>query len=237
MKTAAQSDTGRLRQINEDSYLEDPKNGLFAVADGMGGHKAGEIASSMALEVLVSTLTDDKPTRSRIEKKLKDAINEANKTIFSSSANQPEYKGMGTTIVAAVFDNKDLIIANVGDSRVYRIRNGEITRLTKDHTLLFEMIKRGEVDSKLARLHPLRNIITRALGTHRKVDADIKRHLLVDGDMFLLCSDGLTSMLEDKEILSIIKDAGSLNESVKCLIKQANKAGGEDNITVVLVEP
>ncbi len=243
------TDIGRVREKNEDSYLVCKELNLFAVADGMGGHEFGEIASRMAVETLKSSMMKYRRS-SGIEKmgalsseldisieNLKKSIEEANKNIyeFSKSKARTE-KGMGTTIVVVYIVKENAIIAHVGDSRVYRIRNGEIIRLTKDHSFVEMQIERGLLTRAEARVSSFRNLITKALGVEEYVEVDIQSCLLKEDDVFLLCSDGLTDKLEDEEILNCICKYGKDFESGgKELIELANERGGHDNITVVIV--
>lgn len=236
MKLASKSDIGKLRDINEDAYLAD--GSLFAVADGMGGHRAGEIASELCLKTFrdafgppePGTQTDD------VQTAMKNAVAEANTLIHTKAASNKEYKGMGTTLTAAFFDSGRLFIAQIGDSRAYLFRDGVLSRVTVDHTLVGEMILRGEINDEISRIHPLRHVITRAIGTYDAIETDLYIEQLEPGDKVLLCSDGLSSKINDDDIRAKLADAKNLTGAVSGLVKAALKAGGEDNITVVLAE-
>lgn len=233
---AARTDIGKSREVNEDSFLTEDR--LFAVTDGMGGHNAGEIASALALEILKSVFGDPDPESSDTDifSALKTAVTEANTAVFAASAKKEAYSGMGTTLTAAYFDKDSVYLAHVGDSRAYVFKNGVLTQLTKDHTLVNEMIVRGELDEELARVHPLRHVITRALGTFPSVEVDLQKTPVETGDMILLCSDGLSSKLATQEISEIIARKTSLNQTADELVAGALAAGGEDNITLILIE-
>lgn len=248
---AALSDPGMVRNNNEDSYLALPEHVLFAVADGMGGHNSGELASSIAVETLtkeaekLNTLRVRLPWWRRIFKRppafdpigfLRDAITRANDTIYKTAMETPENKGMGTT-VATVFKNEDaLLTAHVGDSRVYRLRGSELTQLTHDHSLSSELVRQGVLTPEEALYSTPKNVLTRALGVRPEVEVEIVYHSLEPGEIILIGSDGLTNMVEDEDIARILARRGStLKDKVDTLIDTANKAGGEDNITAVLI--
>ena len=234
------TDIGRRREINEDYLFTSDKPvgnlpNLFIVADGMGGHNAGDYASKHAVEKAVSAIeqyTDEYDAENILQK----AIDDANTHINQISRHSSKYKGMGTTFVAVTFDGCHVTVANVGDSRMYVV-NDFITQITKDHSLVEEMVDMGGIDREAARVHPDKNIITRAIG--------VKEYVLVDffdvhiglAEKLLLCTDGLTNMLKDDEIHRIIMDSSSLEEAGRRLIEAANENGGRDNIAVVLVEP
>ncbi len=240
MKLFSITDIGRRREINEDYLFTSDKPvgnlpNLFIVADGMGGHNAGDYASKHAVEKAVSAIeqyTDEYDAENILQK----AIDDANTHINQISRHSSKYKGMGTTFVAVTFDGCHVTVANVGDSRMYVV-NDFITQITKDHSLVEEMVDMGGIDREAARVHPDKNIITRAIG--------VKEYVLVDffdvhiglAEKLLLCTDGLTNMLKDDEIHRIIMDSSSLEEAGRHLIEAANENGGRDNIAVVLVEP
>jgi len=226
---SALTDVGRLREGNEDSMLDDPP--LFVVADGMGGAQAGEVASSLAVEAVsatrprqASTATDD----------LADVISEANAHIHSKAQEEPDLVGMGTTITAAWVDGGKVTIANVGDSRAYRWRDGELAQLTDDHSLVAELERQGQLTAAEARVHPQRSVILRALGVASDVEVDTFSFTGEPGDVFLLCSDGLCGIVHDEVIAEVLKAAGSLDEAAAELVDLANLSGGPDNITVLL---
>jgi serine/threonine protein phosphatase PrpC len=224
------SDTGRQRRANEDSvYARAP---LFVVADGMGGASSGEVASRMAVETLERGLPDGSgPAQDRLAAR----VEEANEAIHDASRMDAEHAGMGTTLTAAYIDAEEAAIAHVGDSRAYLLRDGELRQLTRDHSLVDEFVRQGKLTEEEARDHPQKSIITRALGPEPAVEVDRQTLPLRDGDVLLLCSDGLTSMVHEDEIAPILASAGSLQEAGKRLIAAANEAGGRDNITVILL--
>ena len=226
------TDTGRQRQANEDALLA--RSPLFVVADGMGGAQAGEVASLTAVRAFEEGLPEDRS----LEGALADRIKIANRVIHDQAGSDPELAGMGTTITAAVVDTAGdrVVIGHVGDSRAYRIRDGIIQRLTRDHSLVEEMRRRGQITAAEAEDHPQRSIITRALGPEPDVDVDVQSVAADPGDLFLLCSDGLTSMLDDDTIRRVIVASKSLDGAIRNLIDSANSAGGRDNITAVLFQ-
>ena len=235
MKWSKISDTGKVRQNNEDSFLVCEKLKLFAVADGMGGHNAGEIASQLALKVLEEVIKDtgnamDEPSR------LKLAVQAANSRIFALSQKNSTYRGMGTTTTVCWLREKELFIAHVGDSRAFLISDGMITQLTEDHSLVQKLINDGEITKEEARVHPRRNIITRALGTEPTVEVDLYSQIVKNGDFILVCTDGLTNHLLSREIQDMISIAPDLDKGLQTLLKLALERGGHDNITAVLVE-
>lgn len=239
MKAFAITDVGRTREINQD-YLFTSENpvgtlpNLFVVADGMGGHKAGDVAARFAVETLVHCIESQKEELNPL-RVLQSAIETANEQLYDKAQNDETLTGMGTTIVAAVIKEDMLYVANVGDSRLY-VLGEEIIQITRDHSLVEEMVRRGEIKREEARNHPNKNIITRAMGTSRKIVADCFEEAL-DGRKILMCSDGLTNMLTDEDIKIILDQSGNLEEAGKQLVDIANKNGGMDNITVVLVNP
>ncbi|MFZ3063610.1 MAG: Stp1/IreP family PP2C-type Ser/Thr phosphatase [Actinomycetota bacterium] len=236
VRYAAKTDIGKLREINEDTFLVEDK--IFAVADGMGGHRAGEVASSMAIDILKKRAGEfeEGDTPQRIQKMLKEALDEVNDAIVKKGETQGDYLGMGTTLTAFHISERRIFLVHIGDSRAYLIRKEKITQLTQDHTLVADMVGKGEISEEEARIHPLKNILVRALGTDVKAEADLLSEEVQPGDRILLCSDGLSSMLRDEEILSIVNESESLENACQRLIDTANTNGGEDNITVVLVE-
>ncbi|MGK2954373.1 MAG: Stp1/IreP family PP2C-type Ser/Thr phosphatase [Solirubrobacterales bacterium] len=225
------TDVGRQRQANEDSFLV--KEPLFVVADGMGGAQAGEVASMTAVQAFENGLPPGDP-----EQALQDSIGLANRTIHNQAHNDASLAGMGTTITAAAVNEQaeTIVIGHVGDSRAYRLREGILQRLTRDHSLVEEMRRRGQITEAQAEDHPQRSIITRALGPEAEVEADIQSVPSAPGDIFMLCSDGLTTMLGDERIKELLMGATSLEAATNTLIDEANRAGGRDNITVVLFQ-
>ena len=240
MRCFAKTDIGRKRELNEDYIYAtiDSRGGLdnlFIVADGMGGHKAGDFASKNTVETIVGEISRDKQTTD-VETIIRNAVDKANAYIFKCSMEDLNMRGMGSTLVVCTVKNNEAIVANVGDSRLYLIREKEITQITKDHSYVEEMVNIGEINREEARNHPDKNIITRAIGVKETVLADIFKVELKDEDKLLLCSDGLTNMLSDAEILEYIESMG-LEEAVNKLVWEANNKGGLDNISAVLVEP
>jgi serine/threonine protein phosphatase PrpC len=226
--TVAQTDTGRQRRDNEDSaYARAP---VFVVADGMGGAQAGEVASHIAVEVFEEGIPDGGSP----EERLADRAREANKRIHDLSKTQQERAGMGTTLTAAYLEDSELAIAHVGDSRAYLFRDGDLKMLTHDHSLVAELVQRGKLTEEQAAEHPQRSIITRALGPEPTVEVDTVTYPVRAGDVLLLCSDGLTSMLSDDQLATILTSTTDLGAAAQALIDEANAAGGRDNITVVL---
>ncbi len=239
MKAYAATNVGLERSINQDYiYYSLDKIGclpnLFVVADGMGGHKAGDIASRFTVENLVTLIRESK------EKDLISIINNAildvNERLLNKASESADYEGMGTTLVVATISGMLLKVANVGDSRLYII-NDDITQITRDHSLVEEMVSLGKIDRKAARTHEKKNYITRAIGGEKNVEAEMFSVDLNHGDKIIMCSDGLSNMVEDNDILNIVKHSDSLEEAVEGLIKTANDNGGKDNISVIIIEP
>jgi len=225
---AVRTDTGRQRNANEDSYFT--RAPLFVVADGMGGAQAGEVASKAAVESFPGELPPAPP-----ERVLEETIESANRTIHELARKDPGLAGMGTTTTAAIVDleGEAVAIGHVGDSRAYRLRGGRFEQLTRDHSLVEEMRRKGQITDAQAEDHPQRSIITRALGPEPEVQVDVQTVPAQDGDVFLICSDGLTTMLGDEQIARLLSRATSLESAVRALVDEANRAGGRDNITVV----
>ena len=227
--TIAKTDTGRQRRANEDmAYARPP---VFVVADGMGGAQAGEVASRIAVEAFEHGL----PATGSFEQRLAQVAHEANRQIFELANAERDRAGMGTTLTAACLHDSELAIAHVGDSRAYLFRDRALKRLTQDHSLVDELVRRGKLTEEEAAEHPQRSIITRALGPEPDVDVDTWSYPMRDGDLVLLCSDGLTSMVAEERMAEILQGADSLDQAAQALIDAANQAGGRDNITVILV--
>ena len=222
------SDVGRQRHTNEDSYLE--SSPIFAVADGMGGARAGEVASRMAVEAF----GDDRDTSASPEAQLANIAQTANRKIYQLAQEDSSRAGMGTTFTAVMVVDNELAIGHVGDSRAYRLRDGELERLTQDHSLVEELVRQGKLTEEEAETHPQRSIITRALGPEPEVDVETFTHPARSGDVYLLCSDGLTGMVGEDRVAEILREARSLEAAGRKLIEEANENGGRDNITVVL---
>lgn len=242
IKTYGISDVGKIRELNEDSFgIYNPgvEYGCFAVlADGMGGHNAGEVASSMAVDLIASELEKSAAERSRdvIVYNIVSAIDYANKKIFDLSVSDLSKSGMGSTLVAAYVNGEDVYFANIGDSRAYVIGEDNIKQVTVDHSLVQEMVDKGMITKEEAKHHPEKNLITRALGTEKFVEADIFEYSVKQGDIVLLCSDGLVEYIDEKDIRDIVRNAGNIEEAAKKLVSAANDGGGHDNITVVILE-
>ena len=239
LKTFSMTDVGMKRQLNQDYVFtsETPIGNLpnlFIVADGMGGHNAGDYASKYTTKIIVTEI--GKSTETNPIKIIRSAIEEANKEILLKSQEIEELKGMGTTVVAATIIDGYLYVANVGDSRLYVI-DKEIHQITRDHSLVEEMIRLGEIDRESARTHPDKNIITRAIGVVEEVKVDFFDLKLKPGDSILMCSDGLTNMIEDEEIRMVLNGQRDVVEKTEELIKTANRNGGKDNIAVIIIEP
>ena len=228
VEKAALSDVGRQRQGNEDSYLE--RSPLFVVADGMGGARAGEVASRMAIEQFDAQDGSDTPP----EEQLAEVARGANRKIHRMAQEDSAYAGMGTTFTAALVTGREIAIGHVGDSRLYRLRDGELERLTHDHSLVEEFVRQGKLTPAEAEVHPQRSIITRALGPEPEVEVDTYTHSGRDGDVYLLNSDGLTGMISEEQVAEILRASESLDDAAEKLIAAANENGGKDNITVVL---
>jgi serine/threonine protein phosphatase PrpC len=227
--SAGRTDAGRVRRRNEDSFVLDPP--LFAVADGMGGAQAGEVASRMAAAAFREYHEAD-----RLEpgERVQAIIQEANRRIYERAHTDSEASGMGTTVTAAILTGGRVSIGHVGDSRAYRIRDGKLEQLTEDHSLVADLMRSGRLTPEEADAHPQRSVITRALGTDPEVDVDTVAINAEPGDLFLLCSDGLTTMVSEEDILRTVKEAPTLDEAARNLVRAANTGGGEDNVTVVL---
>ncbi|WP_019424870.1 Stp1/IreP family PP2C-type Ser/Thr phosphatase [Paenibacillus sp. OSY-SE] len=244
MKAVHRSDIGRVRAVNEDrAYVAVLDNGycLAIVADGMGGHQAGDIASRLAVETVVSELSalPQDLQANQLERALEAAILRANQTIFHIASQDEKYYHMGTTIVAALFDHSQCngYIGHIGDSRAYSVDRQGILQLTEDHTLVNELVKNGQIEPEEAMRHPRRNVLIRALGTDAQVEVDMKPITLGSGQYLLLCSDGLTNMMNSDQIWSAVIDPSlPLEAKADRLLGQSLDAGGDDNITIVLLE-
>ena len=237
LKTYSMTDIGRKRKLNQDTVYscENPLgnlNNLFIVADGMGGQAAGDLASRLCVEAMVDTIEGCAgPGTVRI---LSKAIRAANRAVVQRAGSDPQLEGMGTTLVAAAPDHGSLYVANVGDSRLYILDDDRIEQITHDHSLVEEMVRAGTLRPDQARNHPKKNIITRAIGEDGEIQIDFFDVALNRGDIALLCSDGLSNMVEDEHIFRIVRSSKDLPEAGKKLIDAANRAGGKDNISVVL---
>jgi PPM family protein phosphatase len=225
---AVASDTGRKRRRNEDNYVVAPP--LFAVADGMGGAQAGEVASKLAATTLEGEVGDSLHGIERVAA----LVREANRRVYERATSDPAASGMGTTMTVALVEGETVVIGHVGDSRAYLVRNGQMEQLTDDHSLVNELLKSGKLSREEAEVHPQRSVITRAVGTDPDVQVDAFTIASEAGDVFLLCSDGLTDMVDDEEILELVaRHRDDLDRAVRALVAAANRGGGEDNITAV----
>ena len=232
---AALTDRGRRRPSNEDAFGYSVENGVFVVCDGMGGAAAGEIASSLAVDEVLRVL-QERNGSSVFPRDAEDAIAIANETIYTRASRNDKLNGMGTTLVAAVVRGQHMWVLNVGDSRCYRLRGEALEQITLDHSLVEEQVRLGRMTRAEAARSPLRNMITRALGTQVQVTPDCFDFDAVPGDLFLLCSDGLTRELADPLIASLLKNDLPLEQRCEQLVEAAKKAGGQDNITCILVQ-
>jgi serine/threonine protein phosphatase PrpC len=242
------TDTGRVREHNEDTIATDPDVGLLVLADGMGGYNAGEVASGIAVKTITNLVREglaredlgsvDRTTGlSRPSIVLRDAITRANKIIYQTARSQAECEGMGTTVVSALFYDNRISIAHVGDSRLYRQRGSQIAQVTMDHSLLQELVDRGFYSPEEAQRAANKNYVTRALGVEPQVEVEVQEHPVDKGDIFILCSDGLSDMVEDEDIrLTISTFGANLDTVAKQLIQLANENGGRDNVSVVLAQ-
>jgi protein phosphatase len=248
LQMMGKSDTGMVRDHNEDCFLVVPDSGLAILADGMGGHLAGEVASAMAIDQVTHYLlkafsvspanTSGATSNTSYEsQKLTEAIQTANAAIHDASRNRPEQAGMGTTIVVAAFHGNKLTVAHVGDSRLYRYRHDELSLVTEDHSMVQELLRRGLMTPDEARTSLNRNLVTRALGIDPTVEVDVLEQQYEAGDLFLLCSDGLNDVLTDDEIAAVLnRNAGDLESTAQQLIADVNARGGPDNVSIVLIQ-
>jgi len=243
------TDVGRKRRLNEDVFVIDEKSGVYLVADGMGGHAAGEVASRIAAEAILNAFAGQLPMqldktwpehwnikRSAAANLLVDAVRAGHSRVTMAVDKDLNLKGMGTTVVAAVLppESGKLIICHVGDSRAYRVRGAELQLLTRDHSWVHEQVEAGFLTEEAARSHPLKNVVTQALGGSSEPKVDILETEILPDDLYILCSDGLNSMLDDEEIYNQVVQGGTLEDIGQRLVVKANENGGNDNITVVL---
>ena len=246
LQFAARTDTGLVRTHNEDSIELSPENGLAILADGMGGYNAGEVASSIATAIVKESIEgrllnfawNMRSHRSRqLQQIVVEAVEHANIAIYETARSEPQFAGMGTTLVVTLFHQDRVTVAHVGDSRTYRLRQKTLVQLTRDHSLLQEQIDAGLVDPEWARFAPNKNLVTRAIGVNDGVEIEVHDHPTEVGDIYLLCSDGLTDMLSPEEMVQMMTATGpSLETICEALIQRANHNGGRDNISVILVE-
>ena len=242
MKAVGMSDIGKCRKNNEDAYYisagDDPAENLYLVADGMGGCNAGEVASSSAIEAFLAYFWKEMQHADSedVLDLLTGAMAAANREVYEKSNSAREFAEMGTTIVAAAIREDKLYVAHVGDSRAYLCRKKELIPLTIDHSYVMELVKIGSITKEEAAIHPKRNVITRAIGIKGTVEADTMIRPVKEGDILLLCSDGLSGMLKDEEIGKMLSRRSSLEQKAALLIEEANQRGGYDNISLILVE-
>ncbi len=231
------TDVGVVRTDNEDNYLLIPDEGLYIVADGMGGHAAGEVASEMAVRIIARELRDvAREDEERAADTLRTAIRRANEQIFQRTLNEQDKRGMGTTATAMLILDAKYLIGHVGDSRAYVLREDEMVQLTKDHSYVQEQVDAGYLTPQQARVHPYSNVITRCVGANDDVDPDVYGGTLRGGDLYLLASDGLTGMLEDHEMKEILQNGSDMDTALDELINTANGRGGLDNITAIILQ-
>jgi protein phosphatase len=235
LTAAARTDVGLRRIANEDCYALAPDLGLYLVADGMGGHTAGKLASTLASEGAVDALRQLSESNASLTERLRYCVAAANREIYETAQAKPELAGMGTTLVALLAGPGRIALAHVGDSRAYLIRGGLIRRLTDDHSLVAELVRRREITESAARGHPHRHVLTRALGVRRTVEADLAELTPAADDLVVMCSDGLTGHVHDEEIAEIVLRDSELAAACARLVELANARGGEDNITVAIV--
>ena len=235
------SDVGCIRELNEDCYCicgfgDNSERGFCILADGMGGHNAGEVASQNAVKLIAEEMNRLLESGEKeIPGQLSRAVSAANTGVYTMASENPIHRGMGTTVVTAFIDDGTAYVANVGDSRAYAVRDHEIVQITTDHSVVSELVMRGTITKEEARLHPQKNIITRAVGTDKSVRTDIFEYNYSPGDVMIICSDGLSTMLDDNRILEIIKSKKTSEDTVNSLIAAAKDEGGLDNITVICI--
>jgi len=234
VRVGSLSDVGKVRSSNEDALGLDRDRGIFIVADGMGGHQAGEVASQQAVDSLLGSLRARQPEEGAAEAMVR-AITSANSEIAAAAQADKNLKGMGTTVVAAIVEGDRFTIAHVGDSRAYLVRDGGIRQLTEDHSMVAELVKAGVITPEAAETHPYRSAISRSLGQFKEVETDTSVHDFLPGDRVLLCTDGLTRFVKAEEILERIEAHEDPQDASQALIDIANERGGRDNITVILI--
>ena len=246
LRVSGLTDVGRARKHNEDCYEIDRDRLLFVVADGMGGHSHGEVASRIAVDTIRDFIQRDnqgdtqpgvgtEDTLREHSRQLRRAVRQAHDQVLEAIHQDGALQGMGTTVVGLLVRDRTAALAHVGDSRAYRVREGQLRQLTQDHTWVHEQVKAGYLSEEQARHHPLKNVVTRALGSDKEVLVDLQELEVAPGDLYLICSDGLTTMLDDTEILRLVLGGGSLDETCRRLIGEANARGGLDNVTVILI--
>ena len=250
LQIVERSDVGQVRDHNEDFIISDEKRGIAVLADGMGGMNAGEVASSMSAHVVMDELVgfvDGSSTLQMADKQpgdiggyekrvLQTSVEKANSAVFHVSQTQPQCRGMGTTIIATLFYDNKIVVGHIGDSRMYRCRDDELEQITKDHSFVQELIDKGLYSEEEARISSQKNVVTRAVGVAPTIEAEVNEHDALPGDLYLMCSDGLTDLVSDKDIQSIIDLSGSnLEGMAEQLVEMANASGGKDNISIILI--
>jgi PPM family protein phosphatase len=234
IESGAWNDQGKIRTSNEDQYVVDPQKRIFLVADGMGGHAAGEVASKMAASKIEESLSQAE-SFSDPESFLQQAVQNANVQVYNTQLHNPEYRGMGSTLTILTFQHDRYYIAHVGDSRAYLFRNGNLIQLTRDHSIVWQLYEDKLISKEELSRHPRKNLITRSIGTHPLVEAETHSDQVLENDSFLLCSDGLTDVLSDLQITDFLNSGKTPQEISEMLVDAANAGGGPDNITVVVV--
>ncbi|MCH2171217.1 Stp1/IreP family PP2C-type Ser/Thr phosphatase [Myxococcota bacterium] len=235
LRFAVRTDVGRRRQVNEDAYAIEEHLGLFLVADGMGGHRGGQVASRLASKAAVRVAGERGDADEALVERAARLATAANEEVFGTAQTDAALSGMGTTLVALLVQGAGAAVAHVGDSRAYRVREGEIEPLTHDHSVVADLVSRGEITEVESRSHPHRHVLTRAVGVDREVEVDVREISLAPGDDYVLCSDGLTGLVTDAEIAEEVSGSEDLELVSERLVALANDRGGSDNITVVLV--
>lgn len=240
MISAAITDIGKVREINEDNYcIDEGRIGLYIVADGMGGHKSGEVASSIAIKIIrehIKLFLTDEYLEQTVKGVIFEAFNRANKEIYNKSKEDFSCEGMGTTVTMALIIENKVYVGHIGDSRAYLLREGELKQITEDHSLVAELVKNGSITEREAMKHPQKNIITRSLGTDENVKVDIFSLEFYKEDMLVLCTDGLTNFVDKEEMKKILIENEDCFESCSTLVTLANQRGGYDNITILIVK-
>ena len=245
MRSVGKTDIGLVRKVNEDSFLCEKLEGtegtyLYIVADGMGGHNAGEVASSMAVQEVASYIRENIETLKLGDKEIQDLIRNAilfaNDKVYKTSILKSNCLGMGTTLSMVLAKDNSIFIGHVGDSRIYLIRENEITRLTEDHSLVAELVKAGSIKPEEAYNHPQKNVITRALGTEYTIEPDVSQREIQSGDFILICTDGLSNVVYEEDMIYVVVNTSDLNDACDLLINKAKESGGFDNITAVAIQ-
>ena len=233
---AGLTDQGKVRYNNEDAFCVNGEMGLYVVSDGMGGHNGGEVASNMIIELLPELIKNREQSGPSDETViLKEAVLDINDKVCERGANDEELLGMGATVTALWFKGKKVFVAHVGDSRLYRVRKNQLTQLTDDHSVVGALIQMGQISAEEARVHPAKHILTSCIGSKEPIDPEVQSLRAEVEDRYLLCSDGLTNMLPDDRIYTILSEQKDAQKAAQELIRQANDAGGEDNITVIVL--